>query len=132
MDLLHRIRWTNVARAAAVLGTVALVAAWPRLRAAPPALPATDSAPVSPEIVAGVVVPVSNFVTVFPPVATKAGGSAASAAAGAPNTMTDAATDAARDLRLKRAHSFRAPLPPSAARGCVASCLSKVHNPRGA
>ena len=39
MDLLHRIRWANVARAAALVAAVALVVAWPRLRAEPPPLP---------------------------------------------------------------------------------------------
>jgi hypothetical protein len=39
MDLLHRIRWGNVARAAALLAAVVLVVAWPRLRADPPPLP---------------------------------------------------------------------------------------------
>lgn len=39
MLLLHRIRWSNVARAAFVVAAIALVAAWPRLRAEPPALP---------------------------------------------------------------------------------------------
>jgi hypothetical protein len=39
MDLLHRIRWANVARAAALAAAVLLVAAWPRLRAEPPPLP---------------------------------------------------------------------------------------------
>ncbi|MCW3021612.1 MAG: hypothetical protein JWR30_934, partial [Conexibacter sp.] len=31
-DFLHRIRWPNVARAAAVLATVALLVSWPHLR----------------------------------------------------------------------------------------------------
>jgi hypothetical protein len=39
MDLLHRIRWGNVARAAALVAAVALVVAWPRLRSDPPPLP---------------------------------------------------------------------------------------------
>lgn len=39
MPLLHRIRWPNVARAAFVVAAIALVVAWPRLRAEPPALP---------------------------------------------------------------------------------------------
>lgn len=39
MDLLHRIRWANVARAAALAAAVLLVVAWPRLRAEPPPLP---------------------------------------------------------------------------------------------
>src|SRR5688500_14383233 len=39
MDLVHRIRWANVARAAALAAAVLLVVAWPRLRAEPPALP---------------------------------------------------------------------------------------------
>ena len=39
MDLLHRVRWGNVARAAALLAAIALVVAWPRLRSEPPPLP---------------------------------------------------------------------------------------------
>jgi hypothetical protein len=39
MDLLHRIRWANVARAAALVAAVLLVVAWPKLRAEPPPLP---------------------------------------------------------------------------------------------
>src|SRR5829696_2788444 len=39
MDLLRRIRWGNVTRAAALLAAVALVLAWPRLRSDPPSLP---------------------------------------------------------------------------------------------
>ena len=39
MDLLHRIRWANVARAAALAAAVLLVVAWPRLRSDPPPLP---------------------------------------------------------------------------------------------
>jgi hypothetical protein len=39
MDLVHRIRWGNVARAAALVVAVGLVVAWPRLRSDAPALP---------------------------------------------------------------------------------------------
>jgi len=39
MDLLHRIRWANVARAAALVAAVLLLVSWPRLRAEPPPLP---------------------------------------------------------------------------------------------
>jgi hypothetical protein len=39
MDLIRRIRWTNVARAAAVAGVIALIFAWPQLREDPPSLP---------------------------------------------------------------------------------------------
>src|SRR6201999_3721188 len=35
----HRIRWGNVARAAALAAAVALLIAWPKLRADPPPLP---------------------------------------------------------------------------------------------
>jgi hypothetical protein len=38
-DLLHRIRWANVGRAAAVVLALLLALAWPRLRAHPDALP---------------------------------------------------------------------------------------------
>ena len=41
-DLLHRIRWANVARAAAVLLALALVVAWPRLRPHAAPLPPVD------------------------------------------------------------------------------------------
>jgi hypothetical protein len=40
-DLLHRIRWTNVARAGAVVLALLLALAWPRLRAHPDPLPPT-------------------------------------------------------------------------------------------
>jgi hypothetical protein len=39
MDLIRRIRWPNVARAAALVAAVLLVIAWPKLRADPPPLP---------------------------------------------------------------------------------------------
>jgi pyruvate/2-oxoglutarate dehydrogenase complex dihydrolipoamide acyltransferase (E2) component len=39
MELLRRVRWGNVGRAAALLAVVALVVLWPRLRADPPPLP---------------------------------------------------------------------------------------------
>ncbi|MCW3000748.1 MAG: hypothetical protein JWQ20_46 [Conexibacter sp.] len=38
-DFLQRIRWPNVARAAAVLGVVALLISWPHLRGRAPELP---------------------------------------------------------------------------------------------
>lgn len=43
MDLIRRIRWTNVARAAALACALALVVAWPQLRAKPPSLPAAPA-----------------------------------------------------------------------------------------
>lgn len=46
-DLLHRIRWANVVRAAVVLAAVALVVAWPHLEGEPPALPPAAAEPVS-------------------------------------------------------------------------------------
>jgi hypothetical protein len=47
-DLLHRIRWANVARAAAVALALLLALAWPRLRAHPDALPpAVEPAPAA-------------------------------------------------------------------------------------
>lgn len=45
---LHRIRWANVARAAAVLAAVALIVAWPQLKSPPPELPDADVAVVEP------------------------------------------------------------------------------------
>src|SRR3954451_12453275 len=49
MDLLHRIRWGNVARAGALVLAVALVALWPRLRGGgAPELPAPVSAAAAP------------------------------------------------------------------------------------
>jgi hypothetical protein len=39
LDLLHRVRWTNVARAAAAVLALLLALAWPRLRAHQDALP---------------------------------------------------------------------------------------------
>lgn len=44
--LLARVRWANVARAAALVAVVALVAAWPQLRAEAPALPDAEARPV--------------------------------------------------------------------------------------
>ncbi|HWH96621.1 MAG TPA: hypothetical protein VNT03_22350 [Baekduia sp.] len=44
-DLLHRIRWANVARAAAVLLALALAIAWPRLRPHGDPLPPAVAAP---------------------------------------------------------------------------------------
>jgi hypothetical protein len=45
--LFHRIRWTNVARAAALLLAVLLVLAWPRLKGHDGALPSTLTEPVT-------------------------------------------------------------------------------------
>jgi hypothetical protein len=39
MDLLHRIRWANVARALAIVAALVLLVTWPSLRRDPPALP---------------------------------------------------------------------------------------------
>src|SRR3954451_5953759 len=46
---MDRLRWDNIARAAAVLAVVALVVAWPHLRGAPPALPPAAATPVTVE-----------------------------------------------------------------------------------
>jgi outer membrane biosynthesis protein TonB len=46
---MDRLRWDNIARAAAVLAVVALVVAWPHLRGAPPPLPSAAATPVSVE-----------------------------------------------------------------------------------
>src|SRR4051794_30007525 len=43
----RRIRWPNVARLAAALGVVALVAAWPRLAPRPPDVPAGTAVPLA-------------------------------------------------------------------------------------
>lgn len=53
LDLLHRIRWANVARAAAVALALLLALAWPRLRAnpdapLPPAVEPASAVPVKP------------------------------------------------------------------------------------
>ena len=49
LDLLHRIRWANVARAAAVALALLLALAWPRLRNHQEALPpAVEPVPVAP------------------------------------------------------------------------------------
>jgi hypothetical protein len=45
-DLLQRIRWANVARAAAVLLALALIFAWPHLRSSAPALPPAAATPL--------------------------------------------------------------------------------------
>ncbi|WCB97031.1 hypothetical protein DSM104299_05802 [Baekduia alba] len=45
-DLLHRLRWANLARAAAVLLALALIFAWPHLHATEPALPPAVAAPL--------------------------------------------------------------------------------------
>ena len=46
---MDRLRWDNIARAAAVLAVVALVVAWPHLKARPAALPSAAATPVSVE-----------------------------------------------------------------------------------
>ena len=46
---MDRLRWDNIARAAAVLAVVALVVAWPRIKGAPPALPPAGATPVTVE-----------------------------------------------------------------------------------
>jgi hypothetical protein len=46
---MDRLRWDNIARAAAVLAVIALVVAWPRLKAEPPALPSAAATPVTVE-----------------------------------------------------------------------------------
>jgi hypothetical protein len=48
-DLLHRIRWANVARAAALLLAVLLAVAWPRLRGHAEALPPAVATPATAE-----------------------------------------------------------------------------------
>jgi hypothetical protein len=48
-DILQRIRWPNVARAAAVLSAVALLISWPHLRARAPELPPATAAPAEVE-----------------------------------------------------------------------------------
>jgi hypothetical protein len=68
--LLRRIRWGNVARVAALALLALLVAAWPRLRSAPPSLPAAAPVPVDPA----------------------AGRGAGAGAAGEANAVADAAT----------------------------------------
>jgi hypothetical protein len=44
---MDRLRWDNIARAAAVVAVIALVVAWPRLKGAPPSLPPAAAKPVS-------------------------------------------------------------------------------------
>jgi hypothetical protein len=46
---MHRLRWDNIARAAAAIAVVALVVAWPRLQARAPALPPAAAKPVTVE-----------------------------------------------------------------------------------
>jgi hypothetical protein len=48
-DLLHRIRWANVARAAAILLALALVIGWPRVRPHADPLPPAVAAPALPD-----------------------------------------------------------------------------------
>src|SRR5262245_40022566 len=45
-DVLRRVRWGNVALAAAVVAALATVIAWPRLAPAPPGLPGDSAQPV--------------------------------------------------------------------------------------
>jgi periplasmic protein TonB len=47
-DLLYRIRWTNVARVAAVVLALLLMIAWPRLRGHPQPLPSAAPEPAAP------------------------------------------------------------------------------------
>jgi hypothetical protein len=47
--LAQRIRWGNVAAAAAVLALVALIVAWPRLAPRPAQLPPASAVPVAPD-----------------------------------------------------------------------------------
>jgi hypothetical protein len=44
---MDRLRWDNIARAAAVVAVIALVVAWPHLKGAPPSLPPAAAKPVS-------------------------------------------------------------------------------------
>jgi pyruvate dehydrogenase E2 component (dihydrolipoyllysine-residue acetyltransferase) len=44
---MDRLRWDNIARAAAVVAVIALVVAWPHLKGAPPSLPPAAAQPVS-------------------------------------------------------------------------------------
>src|SRR3954451_12689487 len=46
---MDRLRWDNIARAAAVLAVIALVVAWPHLKGAPPTLPPAAATPVTVE-----------------------------------------------------------------------------------
>jgi len=46
---MDRLRWDNIARAAAVVAVIALVVAWPHLKGAPPRLPPAAAQPVSVE-----------------------------------------------------------------------------------
>src|SRR3954466_11292170 len=48
-DLLHRIRWANVARAPAILLALALAIGWPRLRPQADPLPPAVAAPALPD-----------------------------------------------------------------------------------
>ena len=48
-DFLHRIRWANVARAAAILLALALAIGWPRLRPQADPLPPAVAAPALPD-----------------------------------------------------------------------------------
>src|SRR5690349_17362655 len=47
VGLASRIRWGNVARLAAAMALVGLVAAWPRLAGRPPPVPATRAEPLA-------------------------------------------------------------------------------------
>ncbi|MDP8967671.1 MAG: hypothetical protein M3N04_03640, partial [Actinomycetota bacterium] len=48
LPLHARVRWGNVARAAALLALVAIILAWPHLRAREPVLPPAEPVPVAP------------------------------------------------------------------------------------
>jgi hypothetical protein len=43
---MDRLRWDNIARAAAAVAVIALVVAWPHLKGAPPSLPPAAAKPV--------------------------------------------------------------------------------------
>src|SRR3954468_1594031 len=45
-DVLRRVRWGNVALAAAVVAALVAAAAWPRLNGPPPALPGDSAKPL--------------------------------------------------------------------------------------
>src|SRR4051794_9448125 len=97
-DLLHRIRWANVARAAAVLLALALVVGWPRLRGqAEPLPPAGAQAPALVEQVGTTEVPAARPV------------SSAARAASAP-----ARARRRRPRPARRAHPPPRPPPPGA------------------
>jgi hypothetical protein len=89
-DILHRIRWPNVARAAAVLSAVALLISWPHLRGRAPELPPATAAPAEVE-----------------PVARPGGGAAKSPAPGPPARPAGKARTAARPKAKAKAPAAR-------------------------